>query len=466
DLVTCANAEEMWINEGWAVFSEFIFEEIIYGDNAAKSYIRDKHADVLKKAHFDDGAFYPVCNVPHDVTYGTTVYDKGAMVVHTMRHYMGDSLFFDAVHQYTDTYQFDNITCAEMRDFFGTVSGVDLNDFFDAWVFREGFPHFSVDSFASVQNGSNYDVTVYMKQKLYGCSQYANSNKIELSFMNNQWQEYNVIIEFSGQTGSQTISVPFNPDFIICDKYEKTADAIISYDDYRNTTGSIAYADAFASIDITQYVDSTYFRVEHHWVAPDAVKTNPNIYRISPNHYWSIDGLIPTGTNFTPQFDYNRIATTSTGMIDTDFLSTSTSVDSLVLAYRRDASDDWAIVPFTKYGNFNIGKIKTINGQAGEYCLAIGEPGQAAIEEPIDAMNGIDVFPNPSAAFSIEINDNSIVEITIVDMQGRTVFRQNIEEGSKTIMWFPESSAAQHFIVYAFDTNGDMKGIQKILFTP
>jgi hypothetical protein len=153
-------------------------------------------------------------------------------------------------------------------------------------------------------------------------------------------------------------------------------------------------------------------------------------------------------------------------MVDVDFLSTSTSVDSLVLAYRRDASDDWAIVPFTKYGNFNIGKIKTINGQAGEYCLAIGEPGQAAIEEPIDAMNGIDVFPNPSAAFSIEINDHSIVEITIVDMQGRTVFRQNIEEGSKTIMWFPESSAAQHFIVYAFNSNGDMKGIQKILFTP
>lgn len=466
DLVTCSNAEEMWINEGWAVFSELIFEEMIYGEDAARSYIRDKHADVLKKAHIDDGAFYPVCNVPHNVTYGTTVYDKGAMMVHTLRHYMGDSLFFDAVHQYTNTYKFDNITCAEMRDYFGTVSGVDLNDFFDGWIFMEGFPHFSVDSFASIQNGGNYDVTVYMQQKLYGRTQYTNSNRIEISFMNNQWQEYSTVMEFSGQTGSQTFSVPFNPDFIVCDKYEKTADAIISYNDVRYGTGTLSYADAIASIEVTTYTDSIFFRVEHHRAAPDPVKSNPEIYRLSPNHYWSINGIIPSGTLFAAQFDYNRIASANTGKIDTEFLPTATSADSIILVYRRNADDDWGITPFTRIGNNNLGKLKATNGQLGEYCLAIGEPNQAGLEESIEFASGINVYPNPSSVFTIEINDNSITEINIVDLQGRTVFSQIVNDGTDNIYWYPTTSSSQNFIVYGFDKNGTVKGMEKILFTP
>ncbi len=466
DLVTCSSANEMWINEGWAVFSEFIFEEAIHGQDAAQNYIRDKHADVIKQAHFDDGAFYPVCDVPHDVTYGTTVYDKGGLMVHTLRHYMGDSLFFYTVQQYTNDYQWDNITCAEMRDYFSSVSGMSLSDFFDAWIFTEGFPHFSVDSFAAVQNGVNYDVTVYMLQKLYGRTTYANSNRIELSFMNDQWQEYTAIMEFSGQTGSQTFSVPFNPDFIVCDKYEKTTDAIVSYNAIRTGTGSVTFADAICAIEVTNYVDSIYFRAEHHRAEPDPVKNNSSIYRLSPNHYWTIDGIIPDGTTFTAQFDYNRVASANTGMIDTEFMPTATSADSLILVYRRDAADDWVMTTFSRIGNSNLGKLKASDGKAGQYCLAIGEPNQADITENTQNPNGISVYPNPSNAFTIEISDRSISEITIVDIQGRTVFSEKVEEGTNVLYWLPESPITQNFFIYAFDDNGQVMGMEKVVFTP
>lgn len=466
DLVTCSSAEEMWINEGWAVFSEFIFEEFIYGTDAANNYIRNKHADVLKKAHYDDGGFYPVCNVPHNITYGSTVYDKGAMIVHTLRHYMGDSLFFSTVQQYTDSFKFDNITCAEMRDYFTTISGINLNDFFDAWVFREGFPHFSVDSFATQQNGSYYDVTVYMKQKLFGTNQYANSNKIELTFMNNQWESYTAKVEFSGITGSYIVNnIPFSPDLIICDKDEKTADAIISYNQVFKNTGSSTFGNAYTSIEVIQYIDSIYYRVEHHKVAPDSVKNNSSIYRLSPNHYWTIGGIIPDETVFSAQFDYNKVPSANTGYIDVDLLPAANSADSLILVYRRNSADDWVITQFTKFGNVNIGKIKAINAKAGEYSLAIGEPNQAGLEETLKTMQGLNVYPNPGSTFTIEINEPSTQEIIIIDINGKTVFTKDVSEGETEIIWFPSNITTQHYFVYGFDENGNLTGLKKILYS-
>ncbi|MFH2143144.1 MAG: M1 family metallopeptidase, partial [Bacteroidota bacterium] len=168
DLITCGEAEEMWINEGWAVYSEAIYMEYLYGRDAYRQYVRDNHKYVLRASHLDDGGYRALVGVPHEYTYGTTVYDKGGDVAHTIRGYMGDCTFFPAIKHLMDTFQFSDVISEDMKNVFTAYSGIDMTDFFNAWVYAPGFPHFSVDSFDVINNGVDYDVTVYIKQKLKG----------------------------------------------------------------------------------------------------------------------------------------------------------------------------------------------------------------------------------------------------------------------------------------------------------
>ncbi|MFN9799531.1 MAG: M1 family aminopeptidase, partial [Bacteroidota bacterium] len=90
DLVTCRTAEDMWLNEGWASYCEALFEEIIYGVEAYADYVASNHKDVLTDVPNDDGGYFPVSGVPHELTYSGTVYSKGADIVHNLRGVMGD----------------------------------------------------------------------------------------------------------------------------------------------------------------------------------------------------------------------------------------------------------------------------------------------------------------------------------------------------------------------------------------
>ncbi|PKP05092.1 MAG: hypothetical protein CVU11_01465 [Bacteroidetes bacterium HGW-Bacteroidetes-6] len=453
DLVTCSTAEEMWLNEGWAVFCEFIYKESIYGQDAMQVYIKNKLADVIKRAHFDDGGFYPVGNVPSNITYGTTVYDKGGLVVHTLRNYMGDSLFFPAVKEYLDSLKYGNSNIATMRDIFSASSGIDLTDFFNAWVYREGFPHFDVDSMTIVPNGPNSDITVYLRQKLFGTSQYANSNRVELTFVDPLREMYSVTAEFSGQTGTGMFTIPFVPSTVLVDMNEKTADAVIGYNQLIGTTGTNSFPLAYNYVEITNFTDTILLRTEFHKVAPDPIVSNPDIYRISPNHYWRIGGIFPEGTTFTVQFDYNRTASGSTGYLDTELMSTATSADSLILVYRQGPGFDWEITPFTRAGNFTVGKIKATNGLPGEYALAIGKPFQSGLPE--SKADGFKISPNPSSDFFlIELNNNQGGIITIISQSGTVVYSNKINKSTKSIEWNPNGVAPGNYIVLQTADNG------------
>ncbi|HYG50334.1 MAG TPA: M1 family metallopeptidase, partial [Flavobacteriales bacterium] len=147
DLVTCLTAEEMWINEGMARWSEAYFFEKLSGYTGYMNDIRPNHKNVVYKAHVDDGGAYALNGVPANATYGTTTYNKGADVVHTLRGYLGDSLFFTGLKSIISNFKFKNISSYQFRDHLNTIPGINVTNFFDDWVFQPGFPEFAIDSF-------------------------------------------------------------------------------------------------------------------------------------------------------------------------------------------------------------------------------------------------------------------------------------------------------------------------------
>ncbi|MBM3436639.1 MAG: M1 family metallopeptidase, partial [Bacteroidetes bacterium] len=149
DNVTCASAEDMWLNEGWAVFADALFQESLYGEAQYKDFIRAKHKQIIQYCHTSsgDGSYFPLNQIPQEYTYGMTAYDRGATVAYTLRGYLGDSLFFDAMAGYNEYFELDFASSEDLRDFLTSHTGIDMTGWFDNWVFHSGTPEYSIDSF-------------------------------------------------------------------------------------------------------------------------------------------------------------------------------------------------------------------------------------------------------------------------------------------------------------------------------
>jgi len=397
NLITCKTAEDMWINEGWATYNEALYKEGVYSKKAYKDYLRQKLKSVLQFCHIKDNGYRALYGIPSNYTYGETVYQKGSTVVQTLRGYLGDSLFFSTVKAMLQQYAFKDISTSEIRDFFSTFTGIDMNEFFNFYVFQPGFTHFSIDSMVYIS--STGKTKVYLRQKLKEAPAFANKNIVEISFMNNQWQKFTDTIHFSGEFGSKTFNTPFNPEIAMIDLEEKIADATTDKYEVIKSTGITDYNECFFQLNVLQIPDSALVRVIHNWVSPDSIKNNIyDIKRIHNSRYWKIEGIFPNNFITEGKFYYNRI---SNQYLDYKFMPSHQSADSLVLLYRENTSQDWKPINFTKAGDIFSGYITTQNIKNGEYVLAIGKPFQSKIDIKNSKTDNFNIFPNPAGNFCL-----------------------------------------------------------------
>ncbi|HWY99016.1 MAG TPA: M1 family metallopeptidase, partial [Bacteroidia bacterium] len=181
DMVTCRTANDMWLNEGFATYNEFIFEEYMYGEPSYQYWHRSNHEYVLHYAHNYDNGYRALSPMSSPYTFSTTTYDKGGDVVGTLRAYMGDSAFFKGLKYYLSTHAYQPVTTDTLKRSMEKSSGMNLTDFFNDWVYAPGFPHFSIDSMTATPSGLNYSVTIYVKQKFTGAPGYYNNVPLQVT---------------------------------------------------------------------------------------------------------------------------------------------------------------------------------------------------------------------------------------------------------------------------------------------
>jgi len=477
DLATCDKQEDMWINEGMAVFSEYIFEEWVNGITAYKNQVRANHDDMVHYVHIREGGYRAISGIPGSLTYGDHVYLKGSDVAHTMRGYLGDSLFFLGLKYVLANHQFTDINSAKFRDFMTTATGVNMTDFFSGWVFNGGWPHFSVDSFTSFPNGGNYDVTIYIKQKLDGAPSFFNNVPLEITFKDASWNEVAKTINVSGQNTTATVTIPFNPAFVGVDLNEKISDAITSDTKKIKTTGTSFGTTANGRMQISVLAitpgDSAFVLVEHNWAAPDSFKTPNPDYKLSPYHYWKVSGLFPALFDATGTITYDGRTTGTSGgnyYLDHQLITATNQEDSIVLMYRKDAADEWNWFPYyTKtMGNLTdkTGTIKIDSLLPGEYTIAFAYLLNNAVAENENETSVL-VYPNPfSTSATLEINFPLIkgakgdAVFVMYDVYGREMMRLPI-----TCYRLPitRGNLASGFYFYKLQSNDEMIGSGKII---
>lgn len=403
DLATCSTAEDMWLNEGWAVFSEHLFAEWLYGQQEYRDAVRSNFLNVLENAHVNEGGYRAVSGLPHDLTYGAHTYNKGAVVAHNLRGYLGDSLFRAGIQSALDATNFDDWSSAELRDKLSAATGQNMADFFNDWVFAPGFPHFSIDSVEALPSPGNVSFfKIFVKQKLRGAPHFHQNVPLEFTFVNDNWERIERSAVVSGEVSEITLNVPsdFDPQFIWVNTNQKLTLARAEKELVVKTTGNKSFAPAKMNIIVSALPDSALVRVEHHYVMPDiTASANPNGYLLT-NRYWNIEADLPAGFESTASIFYDGRG--QLDQLDTElFAQTSPSEDSILLLYRPAPG-----IPWTEHPNYVVnkltsatdkyGQIRILNMMLGQYTIAKGVSTVAAHEVAKEPLF-VTATPNPAS---------------------------------------------------------------------
>lgn len=433
NTVTCRTAEDMWINEGWASYSERIFLEWIYGKARYDEDISANHRAVLHYAHLRDGDTLPVSGIGHTNTYGSHVYDKGADMVHTLRGYMGDSSFFEAVQSFLVKYKFQDVSSQDLESHFQLHTTRNLNSFFKNWIYNPGFPHFSVLGYSSKRNGSKYATTIHIGQRLRFAPVYFEDVPMDITLYSSDFRTETFNVKLGKERQEILITTDFVPTYVALDIHKKISDAITDDAFMVSDTGTINFGNAMMTMKVKQSKDSSFVRVEHNWVGADAYFNDGKLPFVSRERYWTVDGVWNKGFKADATIEYFGRETGSNyliGYLDVDLIRGTE--ENLVLMYRSSPSAQWGVCKdytwemgskFDKRGSFTIHNV-----QKGQYAFGINEASRLSVKSEATLSDRyVTVYPNPttdSLNITIEKALNGVLEIT--DGSGRLVKSEKI----------------------------------------
>lgn len=365
NLITCSSSTDMWINEGWASYCESVFKEEVYGSQMGHAHTINNQLNVIKTAHLADGGYFALNNISPSITYGSTVYDKGALVVHCLRNYLGDTLFFSSVKELLKQNTYTNISTRQLQAKLSKASGIDLGPFFNNWVYKPGFPHYSVNHFTSEPNDTLFNVDIELRQKLKARQEYSNANRIPLRFIDKNFSYIDTVLTFDGKTEHFKLTLPIKPVAVFTDIHQQVPD--VTSDDIKTIkeTGYTTFANCDFKLKTNAIQDSALIRVQYNWLpADDFSEPQPKVH-ISNYHYWKIEGVFEDKMQIEGMFSYNFSTNTNHNINYSPLAS-----DTIVLLYRADGRANWSVLEKGDLAKHTTGSISTNTIKPGEYALA------------------------------------------------------------------------------------------------
>lgn len=422
--VTCATAEDMWINEGMAEFSSHLYRESLYGRTDYINTIKANLQHVLRQAHVADNGFRAIAGVPHAYTYGEHVYQKGALVGHNLRGYLGDSAFFGGMQYLMAQHAQGNLSTAQFQTSLETYVGSSLTDFFTDWVNSPGFADFYADSLTATPVAGGMQVFFRIKQGQYGNAGVHHNVPLELTFVGatGETATLNFTAQEASTSGQTTLA--FAPKHLLVNRNNTLLLGCLASDKWVKQTGPSGLPYGDASLVVNQVTDSAWVCVEHHFAQPGEAAG----YRLSPNHFWSIKTLNAQPTDLTAQLPYDGRQTA--GFLDLPLLTTYE--DSILLLYRSTPTSPWSEYPhyqkniqgstINKAGRMELSQV-----WEGDYALANGVSLLGVVEMPREAVRA---YPNPAKDYLV-LNlpkDFSATEVILSDTTGRIALRMPITQ--------------------------------------
>ncbi len=164
DNVTCATWNHIWLNEGFATYTEALWEEWKPGSSGLQAL---KNAMAARRPSSVNGTVWCPTTTDMNRIFSTTFsYRKGGWVAHMLRGVMGDAAFFQAMKDYRTIYGGGSATTEELQAVCEAVHGSSLDYFFQQWVYQPGAPTYQIawQNVSAGSGGTQKYVELYINQ--------------------------------------------------------------------------------------------------------------------------------------------------------------------------------------------------------------------------------------------------------------------------------------------------------------
>lgn len=144
DNVTCASWKDIWINEGFASYTEHLIAQYLTPSQFSTN-LTAAHNNIMSQA--GGSVFFTDADTLNSnrIFDSRLTYDKGGAIVHTLRFITNnDSLWFNALRGFQNTYKNNVATAVDFKNYYQTYTGIDATQFFNQWYYGEGYPTFTV----------------------------------------------------------------------------------------------------------------------------------------------------------------------------------------------------------------------------------------------------------------------------------------------------------------------------------
>ena len=208
DMVTCADFGHIWLNEGFATWSEAYWREVNEGMAAY-------HQEMNDARYLGEGTIF-VENPSdfYEIFDYYLSYLKASWVPHMLRHVVGEEDFFAGLVLYRETYQYGSATTEQFRDAMEGASGQDLDQFFQQWIYGANHPQYEYSyTLHSVEAGKRLSLKIAQVQDNAGLF----TMPLDVRVWSSDGTYVDITVQNSQQEQWYTLDVAANASFIELD---------------------------------------------------------------------------------------------------------------------------------------------------------------------------------------------------------------------------------------------------------
>jgi aminopeptidase N len=207
DKITCGTWKDIWLNEG---FATYIAALVIENFDGQAAFVTEKANMIGNITSMPNGGVYLTDTEALDVNRvfdSRLSYNKGAMVLHMLRFKLGDSVFFQGLRNYLSdsNLAYKYAVTPNLQSHLETVYGSSLSEFFNDWVYNQGYPIYNI----TVQNTAPGQAKITVAQTTSHTSVPFFEMPVPVRLLGASGQSQDVVVNNTVNGEQFNVTVPF-----------------------------------------------------------------------------------------------------------------------------------------------------------------------------------------------------------------------------------------------------------------